>query len=65
MIKDSTRKRDVKVHKKIRAVDVTFPRSQEQENLIVGLIRDFGKVQNVSSITACLPLPQAARKPIP
>ena len=65
LIKDSTRKGDVKVHRKIRAVDVTFPRSQEQENLIVRLIRDFNKVQNVSSITACLPLPQAAGEPIP
>lgn len=36
-----------------------------QENLIVGLIRDFGQVQNTTSITACLPLPKAAGDPIP
>ncbi|RMB89058.1 hypothetical protein DUI87_34516 [Hirundo rustica rustica] len=35
------------------------------ENLVVGLIRDFGMVQNVSRITACLPLPKAAGEPIP
>ncbi|XP_068868131.1 uncharacterized protein [Aphelocoma coerulescens] len=35
------------------------------ENLIVGLIRDFGQTQNVSAITACLPLPHAAGDPIP
>ncbi|XP_056371866.1 uncharacterized protein LOC130266619 [Oenanthe melanoleuca] len=36
-----------------------------QENLIVGLVRDFGQVQNTTSITACLPLPKAAGDPIP
>ncbi|XP_050196620.1 uncharacterized protein LOC126653140 isoform X1 [Myiozetetes cayanensis] len=36
-----------------------------QENLVVGLIRDFGRVQNVSKITACLPMPQSAGDPIP
>ncbi|RMC03807.1 hypothetical protein DUI87_19560 [Hirundo rustica rustica] len=35
------------------------------ENLVVGLIRDFGIMQNVSRITACLPLPKAAGEPIP
>lgn len=38
---------------------------EKPENLVVGLIRDFGQVQNVSAITACLPLPQAAGDPIP
>ncbi|KAM7020577.1 uncharacterized protein M8220_017630, partial [Acridotheres tristis] len=36
-----------------------------QENLVVGLVRDFGKMQNVTAITACLPLPKAAGDPIP
>ncbi|XP_051626518.1 uncharacterized protein LOC127462093 isoform X3 [Manacus candei] len=46
--------------------DLQIPnREIEQENLIVGLIRDFGKVQNVTKITACLPMPHAAGDPIP
>ncbi|TRZ17796.1 hypothetical protein HGM15179_009267 [Zosterops borbonicus] len=45
--------------------EVGLPRNSKQENLVVGLIRDFGKTQNVSSITACLPLPHAAGDPIP
>ncbi|XP_037981563.1 uncharacterized protein LOC119696099 [Motacilla alba alba] len=40
-------------------------RNEGQENLVVGLIRDFGIMQNVTKITACLPLPQAAGEPIP
>ncbi|XP_039244338.1 uncharacterized protein LOC120324666 [Pipra filicauda] len=40
-------------------------REVEQENLVVGLIRDFGKAQNVTKITACLPMPHAAGDPIP
>ncbi|XP_063257959.1 uncharacterized protein LOC134552841 [Prinia subflava] len=45
--------------------EVAVHQSHERENLIIGLIRDFGMVQNVSRITACLPLPQAAGEPIP
>ncbi|XP_063035582.1 uncharacterized protein LOC134431513 [Melospiza melodia melodia] len=45
--------------------ELQFNRTEEQENLIVGLVRDFGKMQNVTKITACLPLPQAAGEPIP
>ncbi|KAL9871155.1 uncharacterized protein GJ701_016870 [Geothlypis trichas] len=48
-----------------REVNNTIERSAEQENLVVGLIRDFGIMQNVTKITACLPLPQAAGEPIP
>ncbi|XP_063036784.1 uncharacterized protein LOC134432209 [Melospiza melodia melodia] len=48
-----------------REVNDTIERNTEQENLVVGLIRDFGIMQNVTKITACLPLPQAAGEPIP
>lgn len=48
-----------------REVNDTIERNAEQENLVVGLIRDFGIMQNVTKITACLPLPQAAGEPIP
>ncbi|XP_061854185.1 uncharacterized protein LOC133625630 [Colius striatus] len=44
---------------------INFHRDEGRENLVVGLIRDFGMIQNVSKITACLPLPQAAGEPIP
>ncbi|XP_058701178.1 uncharacterized protein LOC131582363 [Poecile atricapillus] len=54
-----------KKHRELRDTEVAVHQSHEQENLVVGLIRDFGKVQNVSRITACLPLPQAAGEPIP
>lgn len=47
----------------VQKLQITHP--NPQENLIVGLIRDFGTMQNVSKITACLPLPQAAGEPIP
>lgn len=47
----------------IRTRQVSHP--EKPGNLIVGLIRDFGQVQNVSAITACLPLPHAAGDPIP
>ncbi|XP_050839626.1 uncharacterized protein LOC127060434 [Serinus canaria] len=50
--------------RRVREINITTQNEQKQENLIVGLIRDFGTVQNVSQITACLPLPQAAGEPI-
>lgn len=54
-----------KKHRELRDTEVAVHQTHEQENLVVGLIRDFGIVQNVSRITACLPLPQAAGEPIP
>lgn len=32
---------------------------------MIGLIRDFAKMQNVSQVTACLPIPKSAGDPIP
>uniref|UniRef100_A0A8B9T3C6 ribonuclease H n=1 Tax=Anas platyrhynchos TaxID=8839 RepID=A0A8B9T3C6_ANAPL len=40
-------------------------RSNQEENLMIGLIRDFAKMQNVSQVTACLPIPKSAGGPIP
>ncbi|XP_056359665.1 uncharacterized protein LOC130259431 [Oenanthe melanoleuca] len=54
-----------KKRRELRDIEAAVHQSREQENLVVGLIRDFGMVQNVSRITACLPLPQAAGEPIP
>ncbi|RMC19663.1 hypothetical protein DUI87_03226 [Hirundo rustica rustica] len=34
------------------------------ENVMIGLVKDFAKMQNTSRITACLPIPKAARDPI-
>lgn len=36
----------------------------QAENLMIGLIRDFAQTQNVSSITACLPIPKSAEDPV-
>ncbi|XP_032940456.1 uncharacterized protein LOC117010272 [Catharus ustulatus] len=57
----------LKKNKRVRQVTGVGKTQQElgQENLIVGLVRDFGQVQNTTSITACLPLPKAAGEPIP
>lgn len=33
-------------------------------NLILQLIQLFGKIHNVSQITACLPLPKSAASPV-
>lgn len=52
-------------HEQENGINMALKRNPEQENLIIGLIRDFGKAQNTSKITACLPLPQAAGEPIP
>lgn len=34
-----------------------------EENLVLTLIQGFGKMHNLSSITACLPIPISAGKP--
>lgn len=36
-----------------------------EENLILILIQGFGKICNLSSITACLPIPNSERECIP
>lgn len=36
-----------------------------EDNLILQLIQAFAKVQNLTSVTACLPIPRSARDPIP
>ncbi|XP_053911768.1 uncharacterized protein LOC128850785 isoform X6 [Cuculus canorus] len=43
---------------------MNIPRGDPEENLIIGLIKDFAKMQNTSRITACLPLPKTAGEPI-
>lgn len=35
------------------------------ENLILQLVQEFGRIQNVFSITACLPMPTKAGNPTP
>ncbi|XP_058279920.1 uncharacterized protein LOC131378755 [Hirundo rustica] len=59
------RVRDIRVTRQVPERNQTLKIREGQENLIVGLIRDFGRMQNTTSITACLPLPQAAGDPIP
>lgn len=34
------------------------------ENVTIGLVKDFAKMQNTSRITACLPIPKAAGDPV-
>ncbi|XP_059347666.1 uncharacterized protein LOC132086202 [Ammospiza nelsoni] len=34
------------------------------ENVMIGLVKDFAKMQNTSRITACLPIPKAAGDPV-
>lgn len=34
------------------------------ENVMIGLVKDFAKIQNTSRITACLPIPKAAGDPV-
>lgn len=36
-----------------------------EENLILTLIQEFGKMHNLSSIMACLPIPGSAEESIP
>ncbi|XP_030334304.1 uncharacterized protein LOC115604890 [Strigops habroptila] len=43
---------------------IQVPQRDPEENLMIGLIKDFAKMQNTSRITACLPIPKAAGEPI-
>jgi len=44
---------------------IHLPRRTPKENLMVGLIKEFANLQNVTQITACLPIPRAVGEPVP
>jgi len=44
---------------------IYLPRRTPEENLMIGLIKEFANLQNVTQITACLPIPKAVRESVP
>jgi len=44
---------------------IYLPRRTPEENLIIGLIKEFANLQNVTQITACLPIPRVVRESVP
>jgi len=44
---------------------IYLPRGTPEENLMVGLIKEFANLQNVTQITACLPIPKAVGESVP
>ena len=40
-------------------------RRTPEKNLMIGLIKEFANLQNVTQITACLPIPRAAGESLP
>jgi len=44
---------------------IYLPRRTPEENLMIGLKKEFGNLQNVTQITACLPIPRAVGESVP
>ena len=44
---------------------INIPKEMPEENLMLGLIKGFANLQNVTQITACLPIPRAVGESIP
>ena len=44
---------------------IDIPKQMSEENLLVGLTKEFANLQNVMQITACLPIPRAVGESIP
>ncbi|XP_055648591.1 uncharacterized protein LOC129783006 [Falco peregrinus] len=44
---------------------IDIPKQMAEENLMVGLIKEFANLQNITQITACLPIPKAVGESIP
>ena len=44
---------------------IDIPKQMAEENLMVGLIKEFANLQNIAQITACLPIPRAVGESIP
>jgi len=50
----------------IRAEQLIYlPRRTREENLMVGVIKEFANLQNVTQITACLPIPRVVGESVP
>ncbi|TRZ13377.1 hypothetical protein HGM15179_013680, partial [Zosterops borbonicus] len=56
----SRMKREVQTETQV----IEAPNTIQAENVMIGLVKDFAKMQNTSRITACLPIPMAAGDPI-
>lgn len=54
----------VKREAQVETQVITIPNTIRAENVMIGLIKDFARMQNTSRITACLPIPKAAGDPI-
>lgn len=44
---------------------IHIPGRTPEENLMIGLIKEFANLQNVTQITACLPIPRAVGESVP
>ena len=44
---------------------IYLPKKAPEENLMLGLIKEFSNLQNVTQITACLPIPRAVGESVP
>ena len=44
---------------------IYLPRRTPEENLMVGLKKEFANLQNVTQITACLPIPRVVGESVP
>ena len=44
---------------------IYLPRGNAEENLMVGLIKEFANLQNVTQMTACRPIPRAVGESVP
>lgn len=44
---------------------ILFLRKTPEENLMLGLIKEFANLQNISRLTTCLPTPRAGSESIP
>jgi len=44
---------------------IYLPRRTPEENLMIGLIKEFANLRNVTQMTACLPVPRAVGESVP